>query len=262
MNTSPRLPTLFVSHGSPMLAIEDSPTARFLQSLGAALPRPDAILVASAHFLADAPRLGAAVRPSTLHDFGNFPPALHAVQYPAPGAPALAARAVDLLGQAGIAAASVADRPLDHGIWVALRRMYPEADIPVVPLSIQPDAGAAAHARVGAALAALRSEGVLVIGSGGASHNLRALDWRGGDGTLAPWVAQFVDWVAARLDAGDTAALLDWERQAPQAQRNHPTPEHFLPMFVALGAGAGDRAQRLNPRHEMGALALDAWQFG
>jgi 4,5-DOPA dioxygenase extradiol len=257
-----RFPTLFVSHGSPMLAIDDSPTARFLATLGASLPRPRAILVASAHYETAAPRLGAARQPATLHDFGGFPPALHALRYPAPGDPELATRAAGLLEAAGIPAGLDPDRPLDHGIWVALHRMFPAADIPVVPLSVQPGADAASHVRIGAALAPLRDEGVLVMGSGGASHNLRALDWRGGPGPLPAWVRDFTAWVGDRLQAGDQEALLDWQRLAPEAARNHPTPEHFLPLFVALGAACGDAAVRLNPEHEMGALALDAWRFG
>jgi 4,5-DOPA dioxygenase extradiol len=257
-----RLPTLFVSHGSPMLAIEDSPTARFLAALGASLPRPDAIVVASAHYEARRPQLGAATRPVTLHDFGNFPPDLHAVQYPAPGAPEVARRAAALLADAGLPADLAPDRPLDHGIWVALRRKFPSADIPVVPMAVLPAESAATHRRLGEALAPLRDEGVLVIGSGGASHNLRALDWRGGSAPLADWAREFTHWIDARLQAGDAAALLDWEAAAPHARQNHPTPEHFLPLFVAWGAGAGDPVQRLNPIHEMGALALDAWRFG
>ena len=257
-----RFPTLFVSHGSPMLAIEDSPTARFLAELGASLPRPRAILVASAHYETATPALGAAARPGTLHDFGGFPAALHALQYPAPGDPDLARHAAGLLERAGLPAALDPARPLDHGIWVALHRMFPDAELPVVPLSVQPAADAAAHVRVGAALAPLRDEGVLVMGSGGASHNLRALDWRGGSAALPAWVRDFTAWVDARLQAGDRDALLDWQRLAPDALRNHPTPEHFLPLFVALGAAHGDAATRLNPVHEMGALALDAWRFG
>ena len=245
-----------------MLAIEDSPTARFLADLGTGLPRPEAIVVASAHYTTLSPRLGAAERPATLHDFGGFAPELHQVSYPAPGSPALARRAAELMASAGIASGLDADRPLDHGIWVALRRMFPSADIPVVPLSVLPGADAATHWRMGAALAPLRGEGVLVLGSGGASHNLRALDWKGGDAPLADWAREFTTWVDDRLRDGDTAALLDWERRAPHARQNHPTPEHFLPLFVALGAANGDAAARLNPVHEMGALALDAWRFG
>jgi 4,5-DOPA dioxygenase extradiol len=256
-------PAIFLSHGSPTMAVEDSPTARFLARLGHDLPRPRAILVASAHYEAAQPSLGAAARPATLHDFGGFPPGLYALQYPAPGAPDVAARAADLLGAAGMPATLEPDRPLDHGIWVALGRMYPDADIPVVPLAVLPRQNAAAHFRIGQALAPLRREGVLVIGSGGASHNLRELDWHAADDApFAAWAREFTDWVHARLMAGETPALLDWLARAPHARRNHPTPEHFLPLFVALGAGAGQPATRLHHRHALGTISLDAWRFG
>jgi 4,5-DOPA dioxygenase extradiol len=257
-----RLPALFLSHGSPMLAIEDSPTGRFLDRLGDSLPRPRAILVASAHYLSTRPRLGAASAPSTHHDFGGFPAPLYTIQYPASGDPVLAAAAVQLLSDAGIEAAIDPEQRLDHGAWVPLRRMYPRADIPVVPLSIQPNADSASHFRIGQALAPLRADGVLIIGSGGYSHNLGALHWNDADAPMPDWAREFTDWVSARIDGADTASLLDWTQQAPHAQQNHPTPEHFLPLFIALGAGAGDKAIRLNHVHEMGSLALDAWRFG
>ncbi len=257
-----RFPALFLSHGSPMLAIEDSPTGRFLDRLGASLPRPRAVVVASAHYLAAAPQLGAATAPATHHDFGGFPAPLYDIRYPAPGNATLAAKALRLLADAGIAATLDPQRRLDHGVWVPLRRMYPNADIPVVPLSIQPDASAEAHYRIGQALAPLRDDGVLVIGSGGYSHNLGALRWGDADAAMPEWARTFTDWVSARIEDRDTAALLDWQRQAPQARQNHPTPEHFLPLFVALGAGGSDPATRLNHVHERGSLALDAWRFG
>jgi 4,5-DOPA dioxygenase extradiol len=257
-----RLPALFLSHGSPMLATEDSPTGRFLDRLGESLPRPRAILVASAHYLAAKPQLGAAAAPTTHHDFGGFPAPLYAIQYPAAGDPALATEAAALLNHAGITAGTNPEQRLDHGVWVPLRRMYPQADIPVVPLSIQPSADAAAHYRIGQALAPLRDSGVLVIGSGGYSHNLGALHWNDADAPMPDWSREFTDWVTARIESRDTDALLDWAQQAPHAQQNHPTPEHFLPLFVALGAGVGDQPTQLNHVHEMGSLALDAWRFG
>lgn len=256
------MPAFFLSHGSPMLAIEDSPTGRFLDQLGSSLPKPSAILVASAHYLTSAPQLGAAAKPGTHHDFGGFPPSLYEIQYPAPGAPWLATQAANLLINAGIAASTNPAQRLDHGVWVPLRRMYPGADIPVVPLSVQPAADAGAHYRIGQALAPLRDEGVLIVGSGGYSHNLGALNWGDGNASMPNWAREFTDWVSARIDANDIAALLDWQQQAPHARQNHPTIEHFLPLFIALGAGQGGLATRLNPVHEMGSLALDAWRFG
>lgn len=257
-----RLPALFLSHGAPTLATDDSATGRFLDRLGESLPRPRAILVASAHYLTAKPQLGAASAPATHHDFGGFPAPLYDIQYPAPGEPALAMLAADLLNKSGIAANTNPGQRLDHGVWVPLRRMYPNAEIPVVPLSIQPGADAAAHYRVGKALAPLRDDGVLVIGSGGYSHNLGALSWGDADAPIPDWVREFTEWVTARIVGHDTAALLDWAAQAPHARQNHPTPEHFLPLFVALGIAGDDAPTQLNHVHELGSLALDAWRFG
>jgi len=260
MTTAPVFPSLFVSHGSPMLALEDSPAGRFLDGLGAAIGRPRAILVASAHFEHPGPALTAAAQPPTIHDFRGFPPALYALRYPASGSATLSARAADLLDRAGFAPVRDETRGLDHGAWVPLLRMYRDADVPVVSLSVDPMRDAAWHYRVGRALAPLRAEGVLVIGSGGFSHNLRELDWHGG-GTPADWMTGFTDPLRERLLAGDVDGALDW-RQLPQALRNHPSPEHLLPLFVALGAaGEAPAARLLHASVELGSLALDAFAF-
>ncbi|RPE77303.1 DODA-type extradiol aromatic ring-opening family dioxygenase [Vulcaniibacterium tengchongense] len=262
MDAYTRLPTLFLSHGSPMLAVEDTPAGRFLDALGAGLPWPKAVVVASAHYAAEAPALGAAVRPRTVHDFGGFPGPLYRIEYPAPGAPDLAERIAALLAEAGLPARLHEDRGLDHGVWVPLRRMYPEATVPVVPLAVMPHGDAAAHRALGRALAPLRDEGVLVVGSGGFVHNLGDLDWARRDGPLADWAGEFADWMRAALAAGDWPALLDWRRRAPHARRAHPTAEHLMPLFVALGAAGDAPAVRtLHRSHEFGTLALDAFAF-
>jgi 4,5-DOPA dioxygenase extradiol len=263
MNDTTRLPALFLSHGSPMLAVEDSPAGRFLDRLGTTLPRPRAILVASAHFTADRPTAGGHDRPHTVHDFGGFPEPLYAIRYPAPGQPELAETVVARLAQAGLSGQIRPGHGLDHGVWVPLRRMYPLADIPVVPLSVNPTADAAWHYALGRALAGLREEGVLVIGSGGFVHNLGDLDWRHRDAPLAPWAGEFSGWMHERLAAGDLAALLEWRELAPHAGRAHPTTEHLMPLFVALGAAGGPTDVRvLHRSHELGTLALDAFAFG
>lgn len=260
MDKTTALPSLFVSHGAPTLALADSPTGRFLDALGPALPRPRAVVVASAHMNAPRPVLNASLAPVTLHDFGGFPRELYALRYPAPGAPALAARAAALLRDAGFDAATDATAPIDHGVWVPLRRMYPAADIPVVALSVSPARDAAWHYALGATLAPLRAEGVLVIGSGGFVHNLGALDWQAGDQPTAPWASGFADWMERHVVAGDAAAAQAWRTQAPQSLSAHPTPEHLLPLFVAWGA-AGGRGQRLHAAWELGTMALHAFRF-
>lgn len=259
-----RMPSLFLSHGAPTLARADSATARFLDGLGAQLPLPRAIVIASAHYETRQVRVSGAAQPATIHDFGGFPAPLYQIRYPAPGDAALAARVVERLGAAGIDAAVDAGRGLDHGMWVPLLRMYPHAQLPVVGLSVLAGAdGASANHAVGRALEALRDEGVLVIGSGGLTHNLRELDWQAAaDAAPVAYAAAFADWTHARLVAGDIDALLDWERTAPHARRNHPSPEHLMPLYTALGAGgARPRATRLHHAYEMGALCLDAWRF-
>jgi 4,5-DOPA dioxygenase extradiol len=260
MDTPP--PSLFLSHGSPMLAVQDSPAGRFLDRLGSDLPRPRAIVVASAHFASAAPAVGAAPNPATVHDFGGFPHELYDIQYAVAGAPALATEIAGRLEAAGFTPVVSATHGIDHGVWVPLRRMYPQADIPVVPLSVDPFGDAAHHLAVGRALAGLREEGVLVVGSGGFVHNLGDLDWRHPDGPMPPWAAAFAGWMRQRLADQDLPALLDWERQAPHARHAHPTVEHLMPLFVALGAaGDGATARPLHASHEYGSLALDAFAF-
>ncbi|WAC64793.1 class III extradiol ring-cleavage dioxygenase [Pseudoxanthomonas sp. SL93] len=261
MDNTTALPSLFLSHGSPMLAVEDSPTGRFLDRLSGLLPRPSAIVVASAHFIHARPTVTATPSPGTIHDFGGFPPALYDIRYPATGAPALATDVAARLTAAGFDARLDDRHGLDHGVWVPLHRMYPAADLPVVALSVNPARGADWHYRLGLALAPLRAQGVLVIGSGGFSHNLRALDWQHGDAPAFPWVDTFTHALRERLLVGDIEGALDWQ-SLPEAQRNHPTPEHLYPLYVALGAGGvGARARLLHRDMEMGGLALDAFAF-
>lgn len=258
-----RMPTLFISHGSPMLALTDSPAHRFLLSLGTSLARPAAIVVASAHWeTMGNPAVSFAVRPQTIHDFGGFPAALFAIDYPAPGAPDVAGRVSALLEAAGATVTRSPDRGLDHGAWVPLRLMYPQADIPVLQVSLVHGATPAAHVKLGAALAALRNEGILVIGSGSLTHNLSEIQREGVTAAVPDWVQAFGNWMHARLQADDREALLDYRRQAPSAQRNHPSEEHLLPLYVAMGAaGDGAHPQRLHTSHEYGVLAMDVYAF-
>lgn len=255
-----RLPTLFLSHGSPMHALEAGAAGEAWRALGTSLPRPQAILVASAHWEAALPMLGGASKPDTIHDFYGFPEPLYRIRYPAPGAPPLAQRAQALLLAAGIASAIDDVRGLDHGAWSPLLHMYPAANVPVVQLSIQTALGAAHHLALGRALAPLADEGVLVVGSGHMTHNLR--EWARGvfPDAPAPYVVEFRDWVDAHIRAHDYDTLAEYRRLAPHAARAHPTEEHFLPLFVALGAaGDGARPERVVEIIEGGVLAMDAY---
>jgi 4,5-DOPA dioxygenase extradiol len=258
-----RLPTVFVSHGAPTLAVEDNSTTRFLRALGQTLPRPRAILIATAHWDTAQPMVGGAARPDTIHDFGGFPDALYRLRYEAPGAPDVAAQAKDLLRAAGFQACIDGTHGLDHGAWVPLLHAYPGRDVPVAPLSIQSHLGPEHHFRVGRALAPLADDGVLIVGSGSITHNLREVFARRGGGDEPAWMRGFVDWMGARLEAGAEAALLDYRTQAPDAARNHPTDEHLLPLYVAMGAaGEGAQAKRIHADTTWGALAMDAYLFG
>lgn len=247
-------PSLFLSHGSPMLAVDAAqPAHGFLRALGAQLPRPEAVLVVSAHWDTTAPRATGSPQPDTLHDFYGFPAPLYRLRYPAPGRPELAAQVVRVLGAD---AAVDTDRGLDHGAWVPLLLMYPRHDVPVVQLSLQTALGPAHHLRLGEALAPLREQGVLIIGSGGATHNLR--EYFHASAGHEPYEA-FAAWLHETLMRGEQEALLDYRRRAPHASRNHPTEEHFLPLFVALGAG-GPKARRLHASFDC-VLAMDAYAF-
>ena len=263
-----RLPSLFVSHGSPMMALEPSPARDFLSGLGADLPRPRAILVISAHH--DAAWNGGQVtvtsnpHPETIHDFGGFPDELFAMRYPAPGDPALAERVADLARNAGIDVEIDHDRGLDHGAWVPLILAWPDADVPVVQLAINSPASPEWHHALGRAIAPLRDEGVLIVGSGSATHNLRAyMQYRPAiDAPAPPWVTGFAEWLAERLEAGATDDALHAVERAPHGRDNHPTMDHIDPLFVAMGAGDGDPARRIHQSVTYAVLAMDAYAFG
>ncbi len=262
------LPTLFLSHGSPMIALLDSPARRFLTGLGARLPRPKAIVVASAHFEAPMPVVVTDPAPPMIYDFGPFDPRLFEIDYPAPGEPALAIGVAERLQAAGLSPRIAPQRGYDHGTWVPLALMYPAADIPVVQVAIQPRSDPAHHLAVGRALAGLAAEGVLVVGSGSITHNLgEVFDRRNGgfrplEGPIDGWAIAFTDWFAERIAANDVAALADYRRQAPEAVRNHPHDDHLLPLYVALGAaGEGARPERLHTSGQHGSLMMDAYAW-
>jgi len=272
--TSPTLAPIFLSHGSPMTALEPGEVGPFWQHLGPALAaggRPTAILAVSAHSLARAPLLMAAAQHTTVHDFGGFPDALYQLRYDAPGAPALARQVQGLLQAAGIPVQLADEGGLDHGIWAPLRFLWPEADIPVLPLAFPPDWSPARLMALGQALAPLTRQGVLVYATGSLTHNLRLLFGPGGrpalDAPEMPQSAAFRQWFAQHSAAADWPALLDYRQQAPNAVLMHPTDEHLLPLYVAAGAavgaaGAAPVGLRLHSSLTYGCLGMDAYAFG
>ena len=262
MGSDAMLPSLFISHGSPMLALTEAPARAFLRGFGRTLERPRAILVASAHWETERPAVNAVARNETIHDFYGFPPALYALGYTPPGDPALAERVSDLLCAAGLASEIDHARGLDHGAWVPLLLAYPEAEIPVLQVSVQSHLGPAHHYQLGEALAPLRAEGVLIIGSGSWTHNLRRLRRDAIDAPDAPDVVAFSDWMDRALAEGRRCDLLTYRSKAPHAAEQHPTEEHLLPLFVAMGAGgAAAKAARIHSSCTYGALRMDAYAF-
>jgi 4,5-DOPA dioxygenase extradiol len=258
----PTFPALFISHGAPSIVLDPSPVRDFLLGLGQTYDRPRAILVVSAHHVARQPTVTSGETPETIYDFGGFPDELYQMTYPAPGDPVLAAEIASRLQAAGFAAAGDPARGFDHGAWVPLRLMYPDADIPVVQLSINMAETPEWHFRMGEALAPLRDEGVLIIGSGNLTHNLRKV-FSGAfkiDSPPPEWVTVFADWMNRHLVDHDTAGVLQAVNTAPHGHDNHPTMDHILPLFVAMGAGGGS-ATRLHDSTTYGVLAMDAYAF-
>jgi 4,5-DOPA dioxygenase extradiol len=259
------MPALFVSHGSPLLAIEDSPARRFLAELGGRLPRPQAIVALSAHHDAPETEVTGAAQPGTIHDFGGFPRELYAIRYRAPGAPELAERVAEMLRRESFPARVDAHRGFDHGAWIPLYLMYPAADVPVVQVSIDTRHNAERHVALGRALRPLRDAGVLLLASGGATHNLGLYMYAEGrdDRDVPPFVTAFNEWTAQAIVERRYDDLVRWRELAPYAAENHPTAEHFLPLFAALGAAGGEEVgERIHSSYDRGLLALDAYAFG
>jgi 4,5-DOPA dioxygenase extradiol len=252
------MPTVFLSHGSPMLYLEkDLPARAFLSTLGELLPRPKAIVAVSAHWNTERPAVSTNARPETIHDFYGFPDALYRLHYDAPGAPELAQRVAAMTG-----AAIDPTYGLDHGAWVPAKLAWPEADIPIFQLSVQPYATPADHIALGRKLVPLRDEGILVMGSGSATHNLRRLIRGQHDMAPEPWAKAFDDWVAEKIEAGDEAALANYRSEAPHAREAHPTDEHFLPLHVAYGAaGEGAKGRALHRSFTSANLSMAAYAF-
>ena len=259
MSANGRMPAIFVGHGSPMNAIEDTPYSRAWRALGASLPRPRAILVVSAHYYRHGTAATANDRPKTIHDFGSFPRALHEMQYPAPGDPQLASDVARLLAPAAVELDT--KWGLDHGAWSILVHMYAKADIPVVELSVDEDKTPAEHFDLGGKLAPLRERGVLVMATGNVVHNLDRFDprMRGGH----DWAARFDGYIRASLEGRDRAALIGYERH-PDAALAAPDRDHFLPiLYIAALRGDDDGLSWIvDGGLEMGAVSMRAFQVG
>ncbi len=263
-------PSIFVSHGAPNVVLVESEVRNALKGLAAGLEKPDAIIIASAHFETGVNEVVSDPNPGTMYDFGGFDPQLYEMVYPAPGAPQLAQEVLAALKSSGLESRINPERDFDHGVWTPLMLAFPAADIPVVQVSVQPHRDAAHHHALGKALGRFRERNILVMGSGHITHNLRevfpAMQGRAVDPSSAAKVTTFVAWIGDHLKAGDTEALLDWERAAPHGRFNHPTPEHFMPLFVAYGAGANDgqqigAASLLHRSTQFGVFTSDIWRF-
>ena len=258
--SQPALPSVFISHGSPMHALQAGPAGAAWAALAQRLPKPRAIVIASAHWETDIPMLTGNPKPQTIHDFSGFPEPLYQLRYLAPGSPELARRTQALLESAGFTAAIDGSRGLDHGAWTPLLYAYPERDIPVVQLSVQSALGPRHHLALGRALKSLSNEGVLIVGSGHMTHNLR--DWMRGAGGPQPYAREFSEWVREKIFAQDLESLIEYRSGNPHGARAHPTEEHFLPLFVALGAAPGaGTPERIYDAIDSGVLAMDAYVF-
>jgi 4,5-DOPA dioxygenase extradiol len=253
-------PALFVSHGAPTFALEPGELGPKLTALRLELGGLRAVVVASAHWQTHGVQLTHSAAPKTMHDFGGFPAALYQLQYPAPGAPALASSAAELLRAAGFDVSFDEQRGLDHGVWVPMRYLLPAARTPVFQVSLPLDLNAQGAIRLGQALAPLRRQGVLVMGSGSLTHNLREIFDASAAATT--YAAEFTEWVRGRVQARDIAGLTDYRRRAPHALRAHPTEEHFLPLLIALGASdAADEVTVIEGGMTYGVLSMESYAF-
>lgn len=257
------LPSLFVPHGAPTFALTPGAAGAALREQAAALPRPRAIVMVSAHWDTAMPTVGVAGKLDTIHDFWGFPEPLYRLNYPASGCREAANEVIEAIAAAGLPVACDEQRGLDHGGWIPLRLMYPDADVPVIPLSLQSQGGPAQALRLGQALAGLAQRGFLVIGSGNLTHNLRDFQRAYAQGGGVPaYVREFTQWLAERAAAADLDALLDYRAQAPGGAQAHPSDEHLLPFYVALGAaGPAAEARRFHVGVDDYVIAMDAYAF-
>jgi 4,5-DOPA dioxygenase extradiol len=261
MTHAQKAPALFVSHGAPTFALEPGLLGPKLEDLGERLSGLQAVLVASAHWQTAGVQVMKTAAPETIHDFGGFPPALYRLQYPAPGAPGLASEAGALLKAAGFSVSFDDHRGIDHGVWVPLRYLLPQARVAVFQVSLPSDLDAPKALKLGIALAPLRERGVLVMGSGSLTHNLREIG--ASDPQATKYALEFTEWVRRHVRDRDLESLAHYRRRAPHAERAHPTDEHFLPLLIALGASEeADRIDVLEGGMTYGVLSMESYAFG
>ncbi|MFY9551970.1 MAG: class III extradiol ring-cleavage dioxygenase [Thermoanaerobaculia bacterium] len=262
--TSTRLPAVFVSHGSPTIAIEDDPWGPALTRYASKLPKPRAVVVVSGHWEAPgAVRVTASPTPETIHDFGGFPEELYRIRYPARGDPGLAALVMRLLNESGFPAKTDPERGLDHGAWVPLMRLYPKADVPIVEISQPLRRNPEDMLRMGGALSRLRDEGVLLLGTGGVVHNLRLMDPADDPNRVEDWAREFDEWIQKRLEAMDVAAIASYQTAAPHSRLAVPTPDHFDPIFVVLGSALpGERVITIYEGFRYGTISMRSFALG
>jgi 4,5-DOPA dioxygenase extradiol len=258
------LPSYFIAHGSPMIAIENNEYTQFLNQLGQTMPRPKAIILFSAHWESQIQRVSEIDKYDMIYDFGGFDPALSRIKYPAQGNKHISQEIKDLFTEAGVPFEVESKRGLDHGAWVVLRLLFPNADVPVIAMSVNPNLLPEEQYKIGKALSTLRANDVLIIGSGGTVHNLRILKWAD-NGQIDQWALEFDDWLAHHLKNWDLESLFKYNSVAPNAEYAVPPygNEHFVPLFYAMGAADDQqKATLLHRSYRYGNLSHSVWQFG
>ncbi len=263
-------PPLFLSHGAPNMGLHDTPVREFILGVSERYQKPDAIVIVSAHFETNGTAVVSDETPEMIYDFRGFEPELQEVNYPAIGYPELAKEILGFFESAGIQAMDMPKRGYDHGAWVPLSLAYPKADIPIVQVSIDPNETPEYHYKLGQALSALPSRNIAIIGTGNITHNLQALFSKGRDveldANIKRYIAEFLTWFDTQLESNHVENLLSYRNKAPFAVENHPTDEHLLPLFVALGAanrnsGQKNKARKIHASYTFDLLAMDAWEF-
>jgi 4,5-DOPA dioxygenase extradiol len=258
------IPSYFIAHGAPLIAIEDNEYTQFVNRLGRTLPRPNAIILFSAHWESPIQHVSNVEEYSTIYDFGGFPEELYRIKYPAKGKREITKEIEELFTKQGISFQVETNRGLDHGAWVVLRLLYPNADIPVIAMSINPNLSPEQQYKIGKSLSSLREKDVMIIGSGGTVHNLRALKWAD-DGKVEDWALDFDEWLARHLRNWDTESLFKYRSLSPTAELAVPINgnEHFVPLFYAMGAADDQqKATLLHRSYRYGNLSHSVWQFG